>query len=271
MEKIFEIASSITNPISLTALSFLILYLLFKGVIAKVGLQKGMRGHQLLKQMMKTVAVLAIITLILVFGLKAYQVYSNVDDLPELIELNDKLDQNQHQINTSTDSIVKKTSEIKTQIKESNNSLSQKIDSTSQNIIKQINKGDLTVQFSLEEFTNANLLIGNNGGKIILMKNLKIHWDYSECTQFKPPIIASVIIPYRYDVHITKENGDKLIDSKEFKYGAGDFDKFNVNIIYPGLGVYIVWFSFEYNIFGSNKWFLYKTEKDSIEKCMKYN
>jgi len=120
MEKLFEIASSITNPISLTALFFLILYLLFKGVIAKVGLQKGTRGQQLLKQLMRTVAVIAIITLILVFGLKAYKVYSNVDDAPALIELNNQLEQNQNQLNKSTDSIVKKTEEIKTKIEEVN-------------------------------------------------------------------------------------------------------------------------------------------------------
>jgi len=250
MEKLFEIASSITNPISLTALFFLILYLLFKGVMAKVGLQKGVKGYQLLKQLMRTVAVIAIITLTLVFGLKAYKVYSNIE---------------------ATDEIVKETSAIKTQIKKSTNTLSQKIEDTSENIIKEVNKEDLTVRFSLEEFTGANILIGNNGGKIIIMKNLKIHWDYSECLKFKQPIIASVLVTYRYDVTITKDNGDKLIDTKEFKYGAGDIDKFNANIIYPKLGIYTVWFSFEYNIFGSDEWFLYKTEKDRIEKCMKWD
>jgi len=103
------------------------------------------------------------------------------------------------------------------------------------------------------------------------MKNLKIHWDYSECPQFKPPFIPKIIIVYRYDVNITKEKGDQLLDTKEYSYGAGDIDNFNVNLIYPGLGVYTVWFSFEYKIFGSDEWFLYKTEKDRIEKCMKWN
>ncbi|MBV1922720.1 MAG: hypothetical protein KUG68_01695, partial [Flavobacteriaceae bacterium] len=130
---------------------------------------------------------------------------------------------------------------------------------------------ELTVNFKLEEFTGGNLLIGNNGGKIILMKNLKIHWDYKACTQFKDPIIANVIAEYRYRVSISEENGTKIIDTKDYKYGAGDIDKFLVDIKYSELGIYNVWFTFEYNIFGSEEWFLYNTDKDTIEKCAKFN
>ena len=170
------------------------------------------------------------------------------------------------QINESTDSVIEETTEIKEQINESNETLSEKIDSTTQSIINEVKKEELIVQFHLDKFTGGNLLIGNNGGKIILMKNFTIHWDYMECLQFNDPVMAHVIAEYRYEVSITKENGFKLIDTEVFKYGAGDIDKFLVEINYPELGVYTVWFSFDYNIFGTEDWILYQTENDIIEK-----
>jgi nitrogen fixation/metabolism regulation signal transduction histidine kinase len=267
MEKIFEIASSITNPISLVALFFIILYLLYKGIIAKIGLQKGEKGYQLLKQLMNTVAILAIITLILVFVFKAYRVYSKVDEIPVLTDINNKLDLNQNQLEKSTNTVVNETFEIKAQIEQSKDSLKEKIDRSTVTIIKETKKAQLNTQFHLGEYTGGNLLIGNNGGEIILMKNLKIFWNYSECSQIEIAEDGSPIVTFRYKVNVTKENGSKLIDNKEFKYGAGDIDKFLVKIYYPALGIYEVWFSFEYKIFGSNQWLVYKTVKDKIEKC----
>ncbi|NMM47701.1 hypothetical protein [Marinigracilibium pacificum] len=275
MEKIFEIASSITNPISLIALFFLILYLLYKAIVAKIGQQDGLRGYKLLKQLMSTVAIIAVLTLILVFGLKAYEVYTKVEDVPEIIELSDKIEEKSNQ---QIDTILQETSKIDQQIEKSNNSISKQIDSTNKNITKntntiinEIKREELTVQFHLENYTGGNLLIGNNGGKIILMKNLKIHWDYQECPQLEEPSVGAPLVEYRYTVSITKEKGEQIIDTKEFKYGAGDVDKFLVDIIYPGLGVYTIWFSFEYTVFGSNNWYLYKTHSDSINKCVNWN
>ena len=287
MEKILEIASSITDPVSLTALLFLVLYLLFKGVIAKVGKQEGESGNQLLKRLMSMVAIVAIVTILVVFGFKAYEVYNKVADVPELTEIISQLDNNEEQLNETTDTIVKattalsgqlqdsgdaiieETEEIQDDIEEATTDLTKTINESAETIIKQVNKEELTVKFSLEKFTGGNLYIGNTGGQIILMKNLKMHWDYEECTSFDPIIMASLLAEFRYSVSITKELGSELIDAKEFSYGAGDIDKFLIAIDYPGLGVYSVWITFEYNIFGTDDWFLYETDKSVIKECEK--
>jgi hypothetical protein len=235
MDKIFEIAKEITNPYSLTALFFLILFVLYKVILSKVGQQEGVKGFIIIKRLMGLVALIAIVTLLLVFGLKAYAIYSKVDEVPEIGSL-------AAQIRQSSDSVTNK-------------------------VITVLKAPELTVEYSLRKYEDASILIGNNGDKIILVKNLTIFWEYKECPAYREPTVGAPLVKYRYDVKISKSNDSKLIESKEFKYGKGDVDQFNVNIIYPGLGIYTVWFTFDYEIFGTDKWFKYKTEKGTREIC----
>jgi hypothetical protein len=75
MYKIFEIAKEITNPYSLLALTYLVLFLLFRGVLGKAGPQRGERAYRIIKYLMTLVAIVAVLTLLSVFALRAYEVY----------------------------------------------------------------------------------------------------------------------------------------------------------------------------------------------------
>ena len=272
MEKIFEIASSITNPISLIALFFLILFLLYRAVISKVGKQEGVRGYKLLTQLLKIVALIAIVVLLLVFGLKAYEVYSKVSDVPELKEINSKIDSTGSQLGKSTETITHQLNEstdtIKHQLSESTDTITKNI-SAIKLTLDESSKEKLTVTFRLSRFSGADLKIGNIGEKIIIIKDLAIHWEYVECSHFAPHKSGATFMKYKYEVSLTKENDFKIIDDTEFKYANGELDEFDVDIHYPGLGVYTVWFSFEYNVFGSDEWYTYETDKEIMERCEK--
>jgi hypothetical protein len=77
MAPTFEIAREITNPYSLAALSFLVLFFLFRSVIAKTSVQRGKSGYKIISYLMTLVALLAGLTLLLVFGFKTYEVYQH--------------------------------------------------------------------------------------------------------------------------------------------------------------------------------------------------
>ena len=128
----------------------------------------------------------------------------------------------------------------------------------------------LTFEYFVGDFTGGNLTIGNSTEHIVLIKNLKVIWDYEECPSFKAPIIAHVIQEYKYELALTKQKGEKIIDRRQFKYSKGDVEKFNINIEYPDTGVYSIWISFKYQIFGSSNWQDFKSQKDVVEKCAKY-
>ncbi|MBU2938684.1 hypothetical protein KO494_03930 [Lacinutrix sp. C3R15] len=134
---------------------------------------------------------------------------------------------------------------------------------------KEVNIFPLTIDYFIGDYTGGNLTIGNNTEHIVLIKNLKVIWDYSECLSFKQPIAALVVVEYNYKIDLTKSKGEKIIDKREFKYSKGEIEKFNIDIKYPDTGVYTIWVGFEYKIFGNDSWQDYKSQKDIIEKCSK--
>lgn len=76
MEKILEIASGITNPYSLVALTYLVLFVLFKVILTKIGLQTEQRGYKVIMRLMSLVAGIAVLTLLSVLGFKVYKVHA---------------------------------------------------------------------------------------------------------------------------------------------------------------------------------------------------
>lgn len=128
----------------------------------------------------------------------------------------------------------------------------------------------LTINYSLNSFTGANLTIENNKNKTVLIKDLKVLWNYKKCTSFKDPISAAVMMVYNYKIELTKSKGEKIIDYKKFIYKNGEAEEFNIDIRYPnGKGIYNIGIGFEYKIIGSDTWYDYKTQKEFIEKCNK--
>ena len=127
------------------------------------------------------------------------------------------------------------------------------------------------VEYSLGKYTGVHLKIANTSPKgIIVMSDLTLHWDYSECPEFREPSVGAPLIEYRYEVDVTKSRDSKILDTREFKYGPGDVDAFYVGINYPSLGVYHIWVEFKYSEFGSTTLGIYQTRKASIGLCEKW-
>jgi len=279
MDKIFTIATEITNPYSLTALFFLILFVLYRAILSKVGEQKGTKGFLIIKRLMSLVAVIAILTLLLVFGLQGYKVYSKVEDTPKIESLERQISEStntivgtlQYDISSSSDFVI---DSLNKQITASSERLSSAIIDAeydaADKVIEELKAPELAVEYSLMKYEDAKILIGNNGDKIIIVKNLTIFWEYEECPFYKEPLAGAYMVPYRYHVEISKSNDSKIIEPNEFKYGKGDIDKFNVAIEYPGLGIYRIWFTFDYKIFGTKEWFRYETGEGIREICEKF-
>jgi|GEM_PF-4046801 len=229
MLKILEIATAIKNPYSLLALTYLILFLLFRGVLTKTGIQKGKSGFRIIRYLMTLVAVVSVVTLLSVFALQAYEV-SRQSDL--------------------ANTVVQGIQEVKNEIQTASSS-------------------DLRVDFHVGKYTGGNMLLGNQGQGIIIVSDLTIHWSYRECPQFREPTVGVPLVEYRYEVDLTASEGSQRLDPREFKYGPGDVDKFLVDLNYPDYGVYTVWLSFQYRHLGEDEVHLYETEKDQREVCEK--
>jgi len=232
MVKLFEIAKEITNPYSLLALTYLIVFLLFRGVLEKTGVQKGKSGFRIFRYLMTLIAIISIFTLFSVFGLKAYEVYMNTEFT--LIK-----------VTKHTEDTVNKA-------------------------VSKLKDPDLKVEYSVPRYNggDANILIGNQGQGLIIISELTLHWDYEECSGYQEPMFGAPIVIYRYDVDLTKSNGSKVLDEREFKYGPGDVDKFMVNLNFPDRGVYETWITFKYKKIGEPLHFFESThEKKAV--CVK--
>src|SRR5262249_3221524 len=203
MEKLFEIAKEITNPYSLLALTYLVLFALFSGVLAKAGPQRGEKAFQIIKYLMTLVAVVAVLTLLSVFAIKAYEGYQGTK--------------------VSVDQMKQKTQNVV------------------RRAVTQLTDPDLQVEYYVEKYTGANVLIGNRGQAIIVASELTLHWDYRKCPNFRKPTVGAPLVTYRYEVNLSKAAGSKLLETREFKYGPGDVDKFLVDLKFPGDGVYTIW------------------------------
>ncbi|MHC1698584.1 MAG: hypothetical protein AB9919_11100 [Geobacteraceae bacterium] len=231
MEKIFEIAQGITNPYSLLALTYLVLFVLFRGVLTKAGPQRGEKAYQIIRYLMTLVAVIAVMTLLSVFALRAYEVYQGTEVTAE------KVSQNTQKVVASA--------------------------------VIQLSDPDLQVEYSVQKYTGANILLGNRGQGIIIVSELTLHWDYRECPKYREPGVGLPLVTYRYKVDLTKSKGSKLLDSREFKYGAGDVDKFLVDLKFPDYGVYAVWLTFNYKKLGEETSYRYETQHIERELCEK--
>lgn len=231
MEKIFEIAQGITNPYSLLALTYLVLFVLFRGVLAKAGPQRGEKAYRIIRYLMTLVAVIAVLTLLAVFALRAYEVFQGTKVTAERVNLN-------------TQRVVEKA-------------------------VTQLSDPDLQVEYSVQRYTGATVLIGNRGQGIIIASGLTLHWDYRPCPEFKEPTVGLPLVTYRYRVDLTASKGSKLLDDREFKYGAGDVDKFLVDLTFPDHGIYTVWLTFRYKKLGESASRLYETEHLERELCEK--
>lgn len=258
MDKILLIAQGITNPYSLLALTYLVLFLLFKGVLAKAGPQRGDKSFQIIKYLMTLTAVVAVLTLISVFTLRGYEVYQGT------VVTADK-------VNTNTDKVV---SDAVSQLSDSNLQTADKVNTNTQNVVasavSQLSDSDLQVEYSVDKFTGANMLIGNRGQGIIITSNLSFHWDYRECPSYDEPSVGAPLVEYRYKVDLTTRKGSKLLDTRDFKYGAGDVDKFLVELTYPDSGVYKLWFTFNYKILGNDQVQTYETKHVERWVCERY-
>ncbi len=229
MEKIFEIAKGITNPYSLLALTYLVLFVLFRGVLAKAGPQRGKQAYQIIRYLMTLVAVIAVLTLLSVFALRAYEVYQGTQVTVDEVKEN-------------TEKIV-------------------------QEAVLQLSDPDLQVEYQVGRFTGAKVLIANRGQDIIIVSNMTLYWDYRECPTLMEPITGVPIVTYRYEVDLTKSQGSRLLDSREFKYGAGDVDQFQVDLNFPGKGVYTIWMDFAYRKLGDETTFRYESQRVEQEIC----
>ena len=230
MENILKIATGITNPFSLLALTYLVIFLLFRDVLTKVGIQEGTSGYLIIQDLMSYMAIIAVLTLIAVFFLKAYEVYKQ----PKLSE-----------------TIEEGLSDVRGDIKS----------------IKDV---DLHVEYFIEEYTGANVLIGNQGNGIVLVSGITIHWTYKPCERFEEPMVGAPLVEFRYEVYLSKSNSSKLLTTKKFKYGPGDVDKFLVDLHFPDYGIYTIWLTFKYKNFGDEEFVVYSTPKRVRECCTKW-
>lgn len=263
MDKLFAVAKEITNPYSLAALFLIILFVLYKTIVSKVEVQKGIKGYRIIRKLMNLVALIAIVTLLLVFGLKGYEVYSKVDELQN----QDSIKKFVGKMNDAMANHIKKQGEqtsdsLKVKI-------NKKIEAEGRSIVDELESPELTVEYYLLKYAGADLTIGNNGDKIILLKDLTIHWKHESCPSLTEPLPGVCLVKYRYSITISAGNGSAKIDSSVFKYGKGDVDQFNIDIGYSDYGIYTVWFTFDYKIFGGPGWNHYETNTCIRENCEK--
>jgi hypothetical protein len=201
-------------------LAVIILFVLLRGVLGKVGVQRGKHGFAIIMRLMTIAAGVATLSLLLTYSVKAYEIYWR-----------------QAGANAST--------------------------------IEQLRSAQLTVDYSLDEFTGATFLIGNRGQGVLLVSRLTLEWEYMICASYEQPRFGAPLVTYQYDVDLTKSNGSKLLDERDFKYGSGEVDRFRVRLNYPGYGIYKVWLVFEYRELGGQEIHTFHSEKLVRRVCEK--
>jgi hypothetical protein len=127
MGKLLEVAASISDAYSLAALVVIVLFLLLRGVLSKIGVQRGKQGFAVIKRLMNIVAGVAALSLLLTYSVKAYEIYWRQAG-------------------------------------------------ASASLVQQLQNANLTVDYSLSEFTGATFLIGNRGQGVLLVSRLK-RWN----------------------------------------------------------------------------------------------
>lgn len=133
--------------------------------------------------------------------------------------------------------------------------------------VSALKASDLTVEFSVDKYTGASVMIGNEGQGIVLVSGITLNWDFRPCPRLTEVLAGAPLVTYRYDVTLTQAKGSKLLDTQDFKYGPGDIDRFLVDLHYPGHGIYSVWFSFTHKAPGEASMKTYQTAKADNSVC----
>ena len=221
MDKILAIAQGITNPFSLLALTYLVLFLLFRGVLAKAGPQRGERAYQIIKYLMTLVAVIAVLTLLLVFALKAYEVYQ-AKTTEKFVE---------HALQNAVDQLS--SPDLQVGYKMDDSLAYVLIGNSGQGIII---VSDLTLHW-IHKSCSKTIPLSASGARL-----------------------TSPLITYRYDVALTEPMGTKLLDDREFKYGTGEADKFLIYLGWPATpSMSTVWLTFTYKTLREQASYVYET------------
>ena len=132
-------------------------------------------------------------------------------------------------------------------------------------------KKALIVEYDFYD-SEISMKFGNSGDSIYLVDQLTVHWNYSECPTIKvrQPNIGARVVPYKYYVSLTKSSGQQLLDKSTFEYPKGETDIFEIDLQYPGFGIYEVWTTFNHKELGENVSQYYTSEKSTVSRCVKY-
>ena len=127
----------------------------------------------------------------------------------------------------------------------------------------------LAVAFDVDKFTGAVCEIGNKGQGIISVREPTLHWTYRECSSYTFPSRGAQLVSYRYEADLTTAAGLKLLDTHELKYGAGNLDRFYVQLLRSKHGIYTIWLTFRYNQVDETSDHVYETKHIELEDCEK--
>jgi hypothetical protein len=116
--------------------------------------------------------------------------------------------------------------------------------------------------FATAEISN----IGQSG--IIKARSISLETSSNACPYLIPPPVAAPMIEYRYHKRISTKQSNYLLDTRDFKYGPGDIDRFFVDMRFEENAIYEIGLGFDYQLVGvSSKWNKYQSEKDCVAIC----
>lgn len=133
--------------------------------------------------------------------------------------------------------------------------------------VSTLKASNLVAELSVDKYTGASVMIGNQGQGIVLVSGITLNWDFRPCPRLTEVLAGAPLVTYKYDVTLTQAKGSKLLDTQDFKYGPGDIDRFLVDLHYPGHGIYSVWFSFKHKAPGEADFRTYTTAQAENSVC----
>ena len=216
MEKeILEIAKSITDPISLVALVFLIIFLILRSVVKEKTETLGESGSlKILTYIVWLVGLFGLFGLTYAFSLKAYEIYS----------------------------------------------------------APKISQSDISVETEKGGDFSNSLMVGNNGFGIVWISELSLHWNFSPCLRYDPPLppkIGEMVKPRVFSVNLVNGNRKVQLIDADFVLRHGEVEFFRVDLeSTPGnQGNYTVWWEFNYRQLGTNEQHRYRSTSTTYRVC----
>ena len=76
------------------------------------------------------------------------------------------------------------------------------------------------------------------------------------------------MLTYKYEVGLTASDGSKVFEERDFQYGPGKVEFFEMALRYPVEGVYTTWLSFQYRVPGVAGISTYLSTKKSRSLCI---